>query len=413
MDLARRKELSIAMREIAKGFVAALPIAPAKSLGNPALDMDLSKSTNDPQRQEIYKAVDDAYIVGQILKKDVRDLKSFDNVRNLLSKHSELSKAMAAATSGSGSDWVPTGFSADLIDKIRLELKVANLFDTVNMPYNPYTFPIVSSDMIGYLIPEQTVDGESATRITSSSTGTTSVTLTAKKAGARVYFSEELNEDSIVPILPLLKKNIVIALAAAVETGTINGDVSGTHQDSNVTAASDFRKAWKGIRKFAIAGSARVDLATFDVAGLRNMRKLMGIYGVNPGDLAWIVGVIGYTKLLGLTEVVTMDKYGVNATIVTGELAKLDGIPVIVSEYIFENLNASGVYDGTTTNKTQIVLTNRRALIYGDRRQVTMKTDENVETDQSVLVATQRRALACVVAGANPTIAAQGYNVGT
>jgi len=48
----------------------------------------------------------------------------------------------------------------------------------------------------------------------------------------------------------------------------------------------------------------------------------------------------------------TVDKYGQFATVLNGELGKIDGIPVIVSEKIRENLNASGVYDGTTTTKT-------------------------------------------------------------
>jgi HK97 family phage major capsid protein len=122
----------------------------------------------------------------------------------------------------------------------------------------------------------------------------------------------------------------------------------------------------------------------------------MGKYGVNPTKLALIVGISGYIQLLGVKDssgnpmVTTIDKYGPNATIVTGELAKFDGMPVIVSEYIQENLNATGVYDGTTTTKTIMLMVYRDACIIGDRRSFTLKTDEDIETDQTLLVATQR-----------------------
>jgi hypothetical protein len=72
------------------------------------------------------------------------------------------------------------------------------------------------------------------------------------------------------------------------------------------------------------------------------------------GSLAWIASIASYYKMLGLTEVLTLQNYGPQATVLQGELGKFDSIPIIVSEYQRQDLNASGVYDGVTKTKTAL-----------------------------------------------------------
>jgi len=240
------------------------------------------------------------------------------------------------------------------------------------------------------------------------------VTFDAIKLACRVLTSTELEEDSVVAILPLLRDKIVSALAEAQEDATINGDTAGTHMDADVTAATDTRKAWDGYRKLTLSG-AKVDLATFNKTNLRAIRTAMGKYGVNPNNLAWVAGISVYNKMLGLDEVVTLDKYGPSATILTGELGKFDGIPIIVSEFVREDLNASGVQDGITTDKTVLPLVYRPALIYGDRRNITFKVSQELymETDQEVAIATQRLDFQPVQDATSETIVGLGYNIAT
>jgi HK97 family phage major capsid protein len=218
----------------------------------------------------------------------------------------------------------------------------------------------------------------------------------------------------VVAILPLLRDKIVNALAEAQENATINGDTAGTHQDSDVTASTDTRKAWDGYRKLALS-AAKVDCATFNKTNLRAIRTAMAKYGVNPNNLAWVAGVNVYNKMLGLDEVVTLDKYGPSATLLTGELGKFDGIPIVVSEFMREDLNASGVYDGVTTDKTALALVYRPAFLYGDRRNITLRVSQELymETDQDVAIATQRLDFQPVQDATSETIVGLGYNIGT
>jgi len=369
---------------------------------------DIQKTARTEIERKFQSWSDDVYLTSRILKCSPKELGIYKRFMD----DEEIEKAMSTSA-GYGGDWIPTSLSAELLDRVRLELMVGNLHRKVNMPTNPFQFPIVSSDAKGYLVSEaNNVGGSSPT-----SPGTGGITLTAKKIGARTEFSEELNEDSIVPILPFLKENLVIALSSAIEDAIINGDDSASHMDSDVTASEDARKSWKGYRKLCQAG-AKVDASSLTVEIIRTMRKKMGKYGVIPSRLALITGIAGYSSLLGLKDssgnqaVLTVDKYGSNATVLSGELGKVDGIPVIVSEYVRENLNASGVYDGTTTNKTVIILVFTPGLIIGDRRKVTVKTDFDIVKDQQVMVATQRIAFTPTKDYTTDYLVSIGYNIG-
>uniref|UniRef100_A0A6M3KWW7 Putative capsid protein n=1 Tax=viral metagenome TaxID=1070528 RepID=A0A6M3KWW7_9ZZZZ len=344
---------------------------------------------NDFDR-EMQALNDDMYVASVVLKKHPTELKMWQEFQ---AGGSTLKKALDTATASEGLEWIPTGFSAALIDLVRVQLKVSALFRRFTMPTNPYKFPVVSSDMTGYLQSESIVD--EAQKLRASTAGTTNLELSAVKLAARALFSEEISEDSVVPILSWIKDQIALALATAEEKALINGDTTATHQDSNVTAAYDAQKAWNGLRKLVVS-AAKVDIATLNIENIRSIRKAMGKYGVDPAKLAYICSINGYIQLLSLKDsnsvqvVTTVDKYGANATILSGELGKLDGSPIIVSEWVYNNLNGSGVYDGVTTTKTAIVVPYIPAFIIGDRRRVTVKTAQDIETDQQIVVATQR-----------------------
>jgi HK97 family phage major capsid protein len=370
-------------------------------------NLDESRFGRPELPPELQRRADDIYLASKLLRRDPRSLKMWSEFSQ---EASALRKAMDTATTEEGLEWIPTGFSAELIRKVKLALKVAALHGRIVMPTNPFKLPIDGADAVAYLFSESTSD--TASKITASTPGTKNVTFDAVKLACRVLVSTELEEDSVVAILPLLRDKIVQALAEAQENATINGDTDATHQDSDVTAASDVRKAWDGYRKLAL-GSAQVDLATFNIANLRAIRAAMGKFGVNPNNLAWIAGISVFNKMLSLDEVLTVDKYGANATILSGELAKLDGIPVIVSEFIREDLNASGVYDGSTTTQTILPLVYRPAFLYGDRRTITLRVSQELymETDQDVAIATQRLDFQPVQDATSEPIVGLGYNI--
>lgn len=380
-------------------FVNSLSSAKGRVLAPPKM---IDKYFNKPQAEAIKEwqdINDDLLLVGTLLAQSRKSsfkaaLKSSDlysRAMHRLKSDEDLRKALYSTGTGVGDEWVPEGFSGQLFEKIRLDLKVAALFQTMNMPTNPYTPPVVSSGATAYLISESTADD--ATKMRATTPATTNFSFNAVKIGGRAVFSEELDEDSIINILPWIKDEMATALVEGQENSILNGDTSATHQDSNITNAWDAAKAYKGLRYKALnnAGTSSSDFSSAPTtAKMRTLRRLMGKYGVNPNKLAIIVSSNIYLQLVGLTEVSTVDKYGANATILTGELAKIDGIPIIVSEWMHDNLNASGVYDGATTTKSSILMVYRPGFWIGERMGITIDSLRDIQTDQIIVVAKRR-----------------------
>jgi len=320
-------------------------------------------------------------------------------------------RAMDVDTSGEGGTWVPTGIGANLHEKVRAAGKVAALFTRIQIPTNPWKMPIEGADATAYRVAEPTSDTEN--KPTASTPGTVAATFDAEIFGGRVLFSKSLDADSALAILPFVSNKLARSFMIAEEKAVLDGDTDGTHQDSDVGASTtDARTAWDGLRKRALAETVAT-ATSISAANLATVRKAMGKWGVNPADLAFIIGVSNYHGLLADTNLLTVDKMGPNATILNGMVGSVHGVPVIVSEYVREDLNASGVYDGITTTKTYMLCVNRNEWAFGDRMALDVQVDDSVyrETFQRVVVAFQREDFQSIASASTDDNTALAYNV--
>lgn len=301
-------------------------------------------------------------------------------------------RAMDTDTSAEGTEWVPTGIGANLHEKVRAMGKVAPLFMRITLPTNPWKWPLEGADATAYRFGEPTSD--TATKVAVSTSGTGAATFDAEIFGARVLFSKSLEADSALAILPYVQRKLVQAFANAEERAILDGDTDGTHQDSdtNTAGATDAAWAWDGLRKRGLANAGSNGNGALSVALLHGIRAAMGKYGMNPADLAFIVGVSSYYDLIADSNVLTVDKFGPNATVLNGQLGAVYGVPIIGSEFVRENLNASGVYDAITTTKTYALIVNRNEWVMGARTPLALETDDSIyrETYQRVVVGFQR-----------------------
>jgi len=341
--------------------------------------MEMPSAMLNDAEKEIREFADNAYITATLLRTSPQNLKMWQGFK---ASNTALRKAMDTATATEGAEWIPTTLSTNLVEKYRLEARVPGLFTEIQMPRNPFKLPTNLADMTFYLIPESKSDEPSKTPSTQLTTG--DLTLTAKKLRARSIWSEELDEESIVPLLPAVKNNIAKSAALAVEDALLNGDTTAPHMDSDVTDTKDHRKIWKGLRKLAMANSWSADLSTFDKDTTRSLLTKMAKYGITPSDLTWITGPVGYNEMRGLAELLTVDKYGPGAVILTGEVAKLYGSPVVISEKTRQNLHTTGYYTGAT-GYTELTVVNRKAFIIGNRGNWKLTVDFDNDVDQYVL----------------------------
>jgi HK97 family phage major capsid protein len=371
-------------------------------VARPALSTITERASRNDEEAEAYRLHDELTLLSIITKREPQRLRAFADAKE---QSPWLARAMDTSA---GSAWVPTELSQDFVKKVRLELRVAALLNQVTMPTATYDVPVQGSDMKAYMIGEQgdaDADLDTNKRIKSTSTTFGKMTLSAKKTGARVTCSSELTEDTAPAMLPYLLDELARAQAEGAEDACVNGKVGGSHLDSDVTQSDDPRKGWfNGFRSLASGASfgnnkavtACTQAGSLDISDLRRLREKMGKHAVRPEDCAIITGVKGFNRLLTLRDgnnspTLTLDKFGPNATILTGQLAAVDGMPVIISPFVREDLNhAAGVYDGVTTDSTLILMINRRSFFFGNYRTPTIKTKDVVETDQFVLVTTAR-----------------------
>ncbi len=319
-----------------------------------------------------------------------KSLKSHQRVMRLVDG---MKTQLDTATSGGISEWIPTLWSTQLTDAIRMQHIVAGLFSDLSMPSDPFRMPTQTAKPMASIVAEGAAP-------TSTSHGAGKMTTAQRDISTTIFkyfldFTDEADEDSIIPLIPLIRKWIVEAMVRGEETAIINGDTSATHQDSDTHAASAEapEKAWDGLRQL---GSANFFNSTnpnpFTVTSLRNTRALLGLeIKAIPTDLVWITSPLGVLNMIQMAEVLTIDKFGSNATILSGQIGSVDGSPIIVSEHVREDLNATGVYDGVTTNLTEAIIVHKPSFIRGHRRNVRVEADKNIKTSVQTMVSSMRK----------------------
>lgn len=335
--------------------------------------------------------------------KRIKGLKVYRDYAALV-KEFQRGTALDTQTAGEGLEWVPTMWSSQMIGLIQAQLVIAPLFSTTIMPTPTYVSPVLGQDMIAYKASEGTEEG--ATAIPSNTFVTAKMTLTAVKMATRIMASSEITEDSVVNIAPLIQAQIAKSIARAMDDAIVNGDTTVT-QDADVTSATDRRACWDGLRKYAMAYTG-ANIPKVDAGGtlpltysdLMNLKKNMGAYGAVPSMGSWVAGFRSIIELMqakdanGNQVFLTLEKYGPNAIVLTGELGRVAGSPVLLSEFCREDLASTGFNSGVAADDVKgcIMYVNREGFTRGERRALTItrSAERYIETDQLVFVGTWR-----------------------
>lgn len=321
-------------------------------------------------------------------------------------------KAFTSTGSGTGDEWVPTMLSSNYIEEYQITPVLEQRFEKVNMPSNPYDQATQSGLKKARKIAENA-------QITDTTFSTGKLTFTATKIGEHHILTEEMTEDSAPDIMAAARDHVIMSQLRAVESAILNGDDDGTHIDSDSQAAGAdvAEKIWKGLRRQALANSANgstVDFANGAVTepNLRTLRSRMKKFGSKPEECLLIVGPVVLQQMLALPSVITVEKFGPMATILKGALAAYQAIPIVNSEHMREDLNASGVYDGTTTTRAGIILVNLKRWYIGIRRPIVVKAMADLAYyDRFLLASYQRKDFQGMAQGASEVSVSYGYNI--
>jgi hypothetical protein len=203
--------------------------------------------------------------------------------------------------------------------------------------------------------------------------------------------SAELDEDAMVAMLPLMRTKVVKILANSRDKAHIDGQPT-TIDTGDAPGNFDVRKPYLGLRKFCGDASSEVDFnGTLSATGLISSMPLqMGEYAAEIAQLLHLTSPAGFYKMIALDQVLTVDQFGPNATIHTGQLGGIGGVPILVNRYVRADLNVAGIYDGVTETRTTDILFRRDAWIIGDRRRVTVNAQYIPQLDQWDVIAMER-----------------------
>ena len=385
-------------------------------------------------------------------KKSLEKLRT-EGVYGADSALSLIEKAHGTTVSGFGAEQVPVILSSNMLEDVWLELRAASLFRRYAMPQKTFEMPIRTTRMRGYIADEAVADttvGNAtpfmANFFTPTSVGTAKIQFSARKYGAIAFVSDELEQDSTLPILDMIREDLIYGISEGIEDAVINGTfgtslgaVQGVMDNAGISAnrlwsdtgagIRDARALWDGLRRDIVeSGVTTIDGAVVTawksegLDFLRNARKNLGKYGAtSTTDLVWIIAPEFHMELLKLDEVITVDKYGSNATILSGEIGKIDGIPIVISPNMYTNLNnlgyfsngvattagagngfQTGVASTAVANKTSALIINRKGWAFGDRMMLRVESERQMVSEQRAVKASWRGDFKKVFASGEP-----------
>ena len=304
--------------------------------------------------------------------KDIKTLKS------LLQKAVRIG---AGQVDNVANPFLPAPLAATFIDIVTENNNFRKVFRSMNMNSATRSIPKILTGTEVYYQPNEATEGDD----TSFTAG--NIQLIAKKLFAWIEISEETFEDGVLDMRTMIRNLFARGMGISEEKAFLQGDVNHsptTAVKANATATTwytkDARMAFDGIITIGKeSGTKQVvnGAATVDVFGEAIYR--LGLYAKAFSDLVSFVNPWSCNQLLRDENLLTVDKYGVKATILRGEIGRIYNMwKIINSDYVPLGQAAS---------------THVQNVIIGDRRRIKLAEDNIVKNDSVVWAISERVAM--------------------
>jgi HK97 family phage major capsid protein len=287
--------------------------------------------------------------------------------------------------------------SLNMENEVRRRLVVAPIFRNIAMQTNVMTMPVNPEAGTATWVTNAEFGNVAATPGTSTigaSAGATQthafkeITLNAYKLATNEYTAYEEEEDSLIALMPMIRDGMIRRVARAVDKAFLLGAGSGSDPV-------------KGLANWATNTTAtgNTTAAGLNVAKLRTLRQGLGAWGLDPSEIIYIVNTDVYYQLLEDTTFQTMNQVGTQATLLTGQIGQIGGSPVLVSaEFASPGTGVAGAIALHPGN-----------FIVGNQRGLRIDTQELVETQRRVMVASLRTGMTRVTTNLGNAVTAHKY----
>jgi HK97 family phage prohead protease/HK97 family phage major capsid protein len=285
--------------------------------------------------------------------------------------------------------------SLNLESEVRRRLVVAPVFRNIAMQTNVMTIPVnpeagtatwVTNADFGAVPATLGAAGPSAGG--NATHALKEITLNAYKLATNEYTAYEEEEDALLALMPIIRDGMVRRVARAVDKAFLLGAGSGSDPV-------------KGLANWAgnTTATGNTVAAGLNVAKLRTLRQGLGAWGLDPAEVIYIVNTDVYYQLLEDTTFQTMNQVGTQATLLTGQIGQIGGSPVLVSaEFASPGTGIAGA-----------ICLNPGNFIVGNQRGLRIDTQELVETQRRVMVASLRTGMTRVTTNLGNAVTAHKY----
>lgn len=310
-------------------------------------------------------------LAGKAAADEAKDTAAHEGMKALKARGFKTDEIHDSTLANYGDDWVGVQYSTRLWEKIRAESAIVSKLPTIEVPQGMESIyiPLESTDPTYYKVaqnndlPTTEATGWPNATITSSKVTTADTSLTVAKMGARCLWTGEMEEDSLIPWVPNLRRQLERAGAEQMEYAVIDGDTATTASTNvndivDTPTSTDLFLMCNGFRGLAIrinTAQAR-DGGTLGVTDYLETLKLMGTAGKNAAQMDKVDFIIDpwtHWKTLSLAEVETQDVFSA-PTLERGQLTSIWGHKVFVSHFMCY----AGVQLGTVTTATYANLSN-------------------------------------------------------
>jgi HK97 family phage major capsid protein len=332
------------------------------------------------------------------------DMKLYSHLQKAPSFMKNAVNKIFSDNAGVGGEWIPDEFKTELYQTFQVPRGLRALLPSVQMERETLLIPKLSRGGRPYI---KGVATDDLAKYQASTIETAQKTVRAKGLATLMNIDDAAGEDSAFAIIPALSRQIAQDLEDAFEDCMINGDTNASHQDdianwnirerwgaSGLGGSSDHRRLFLGMRAAAFDKSSTKDFGgtapTF--AGFMEVVAELGELAV--GNKVCVVSPEALVaNFLQLDQVVTLEKFGAQATVLTGQLASLAGIPIVMSRFMSADMAGTGLYASGTAPadyRTGFLVFNTDSWYQYLRRQITIESDKDIASGSIQLVSTMR-----------------------
>ena len=240
-----------------------------------------------------------------------------------------------------------------------------------------------------------------------------------------IGWSYDLDEDAVIAVLPELRATLIRNAAEVLDDVVLNGDISDDATNINADGATAGSLSGSAGLDHYLVFDGLIHIPLVDNTNQRNnhngavsddmfneVRAKLGKYGVRPSECAFVMDINSYIRSQSIENFRTIEKLGPNATLLTGQLGDIEGIPVIVSEQMLRaDTDGKVTSGGNGTDTGRVLAVNRNMYRLGFKRELMIESERDIQKRQTVLVASMRVAFEGRIDNASDTAVALQYNI--